>query len=79
MLSLSHNRVDYIADDGWEFCHSLTDLDLSSNRLQLLNRDSLRMLPQLRRLHLQDNLISHIEDDDVFAEVRTLLHSHCTS
>lgn len=68
-LNLAFNRVNHITDDAWEFCRDLTDLDLRSNLLQLLDRDSLRMLPRLKRLFLQDNLISHIQDEDTFAEV----------
>lgn len=68
-LNLAHNQVEYIAEDGWEFCRELATLDLRSNRLQLLDRDSLRDLPKLKHLHLEDNAISHIQDDDTFAEV----------
>lgn len=28
VLSLSYNQVDYIEDDGWDFCKQLYDLNL---------------------------------------------------
>jgi len=40
ILSLSRNRVDYIAEDAWEFCDSLEDLDLSENRCVEYNRSA---------------------------------------
>ena len=45
--------MDYINDDAWEFCKELTELDLRSNKLQLIDRFALAKLPSLRRLYLQ--------------------------
>ena len=66
-----------MADDAWEFCESLSSLDLGGNRLQLLDRFTLRRLPRLRHLSLRDNRISHLEDEQdegsgVFAETPLL-------
>ena len=75
-LSLSRNEVDYIADDGWEFCKSLDTLDLGHNSLLILERESLLNLPKLRKLYLQHNQISHVQTDEkgppVFGDVPSL-------
>ena len=60
-LSLAHNNVDFIEEDAWEFCGELNELDLRSNKLQLLDHMTLSRLPSLKHLYLQDNKISHIE------------------
>jgi hypothetical protein len=51
--------VDFISDDAWEFCKDLTELDLRSNKLQLLDRFALAKLPSLRRLYLQVRLSTY--------------------
>ena len=76
-LSLAHNNVDYVQEDAWEFCRDLNELDLKSNKLQLLDHMTLSRLPSLKHLYLQDNKISHIEgrnEDDgrTFADVPLL-------
>ena len=73
-MSLSNNRIDFIASDGWDPLKKLEELDLRSNKLQLLDRESLCSLPELRFLYLQDNKISHIdgeEGDDRYCASRT--------
>ncbi len=57
-LGLSHNLVEYVAEDGWEFCESLEELDLGSNELQLLDDSTLRDLPALKTLRLNDNKVT---------------------
>ena len=32
-LSLAHHRVDYIEDDGWDFCSALWQLNLQGNQV----------------------------------------------
>ena len=77
-LSLSRNEVNYIADDGWEFCRALETLDLSHNSLLILERESLLNLPRLKRLYLQHNSISHVatestqKDKPLFSDVPLL-------
>ena len=41
-LSLAFNNIDYIEDDGWEFCSNLYDLDLRGNLLKIVEKDILR-------------------------------------
>jgi hypothetical protein len=62
--------VDYVEDDGWDFCRELWQLDLRGNELKIVEREILRKLPALTHLDLRDNLISHIEADGAFLEVR---------
>jgi Leucine-rich repeat (LRR) protein len=62
--------VDYIEDDGWDFCRELWQLELRGNELKIVERDILRKLPALTHLDLRDNLISHIDADGAFVEVR---------
>ena len=77
-LSLSRNEVNYIADDGWEFCRALETLDMSHNSLLILERESLLNLPRLKRLYLQHNSISHVatestqKDKPLFGDVPLL-------
>ncbi len=68
MHSLKHlhiisppSQVEYVFPDGWEFCTSLSTLDLRHNRLQLLDGRTLRQLPSLTVLRLDDNRVSHVE------------------
>ena len=75
-MSLSQNNVDFVDKDAWEFCTALDELDLRSNKLQLLYRQTLSRLPSLRHLYLQDNKISHIDGNGyegrTFADVPLL-------
>ena len=68
-LSLAFNNVDYVEDDGWDFCKELYELNLQGNQLEIVERNILRRLPSLKHLNLRDNLISHI---DAFKEVPPL-------
>ena len=43
-LSLAFNNIDYIEDDGWEFCSNLYDLDLRGNLLKIVEKDILRLI-----------------------------------
>ena len=73
---MSQNNVDFVDKDAWEFCTALDELDLRSNKLQLLYRQTLSRLPSLRHLYLQDNKISHIDGNGyegrTFADVPLL-------
>jgi len=71
-LSLAYNNVDYVEDDGWDFCKELYELNLQGNQLEIVERNILRRLPSLKHLNLRDNLISHIDAKDTFAEVPLL-------
>ena len=72
VLSLSYNEIDFIDDDGWEFCKEVYSLNLQGNQLEIVERNILRRLPSLKFLNLKDNLISHIDATDSFAEVQDL-------
>ncbi len=65
--------MDYVEDDGWDFCRELWQLDLRGNELKIVEREILRKLPALTHLDLRDNLISHIEADGAFLEVRRIV------
>ena len=68
-LSLAHNQVDNIEDDGWDFCSALWQHNLQDNQLETVERNILRRLPSLTHLDLRDNKISHIDAADSFEEV----------
>ena len=70
-MSMSQNNVDFVDKDAWEFCEELNELDLRSNKLQVLDRLMLSRLPSLRHLYLQDNRISHIDGGHGGYEGRT--------
>ena len=72
VLSLSYNEIDFIDDDGWEFCKEVYNLNLQGNQIEIVERNILRRLPSLKFLNLKDNLISHIDATDSFAEVPDL-------
>ncbi len=71
--------MDYVEDDGWDFCRELWQLDLRGNELKIVEREILRKLPALTHLDLRDNLISHIEADGAFLEVRRTVWEVCTA
>jgi Leucine-rich repeat (LRR) protein len=71
-LSLAYNQVDFIEDDGWEFCTNLWQLDLRGNLIKVVSREILQNLPSLTHLDLGENLISHIEAEGTFVEVPRL-------
>ena len=64
---------EHNSNDGWDTLKNLEELDMRSNKLQLLDRESLCSLPELRFLYLQDNRISHIdgEEGDGYCSERT--------
>ncbi|XP_060516185.1 leucine-rich repeats and immunoglobulin-like domains protein 2 isoform X2 [Cylas formicarius] len=61
-LSLSHNDIIQIHDDAWEFCHTLSVLDLSFNKLGSINEDTFKNLAGLQKLALNNNNITYIKD-----------------
>lgn len=53
-LSLDYNQIEYVETDSFYGLTSLTKLYFSRNKIDGLN-DSLRLLPRLRELYLNDN------------------------
>ena len=45
---LAYNNVDYIEDDGWDFCKDLYERNLQGNQLEIVEQNILRRLPSLK-------------------------------
>nr|XP_023017087.1 leucine-rich repeats and immunoglobulin-like domains protein 3 [Leptinotarsa decemlineata] len=62
-LSVSHNYINKIDQDSWEFCHKLLILDLSFNNLESIEADTFNGLENLQKLSLHNNSITFIREN----------------
>lgn len=53
---MSHNVISIIKSEGFYGLHNLTNLDLSYNKIKILNSNSLQHLISLKSLNLSGNV-----------------------
>ncbi|XP_054622368.1 uncharacterized protein LOC129174410 [Dunckerocampus dactyliophorus] len=59
-LQIRHNNLNLVDSDLLQLCSNVTNLDLASNRIQSISKDSFRALQALEVLRLNFNVLSFV-------------------
>lgn len=72
-LNLSHNSITSLYEAQSPFAsESLTDLDLSYNKISYISDQFFRNIPNLERLDLSHNALASFENENVFESLQNL-------